>query len=123
MQEPMTPMKYMMLIAGDEDAWAARSPEETTALYQRIGQWWGERSAAGVVVDGHELQPSATATTVRIAPDGSTTVTDGPFIEGKELIGGFGILEVADLDAALSVAASWPVPGDVLEIRPIVERD
>jgi hypothetical protein len=116
-------MKYMMLIAGDEDAWGGRTAEETAALYQRIGQWWGEQSAAGVVVDGHELQPSATATTVRIAMDGSMTVTDGPFIEGKELLGGFGILEVADLDAALSVAASWPVPGDVLEIRPIVERD
>jgi hypothetical protein len=116
-------MKYMMLIAGDEDAWAARPADETAALYERIGQWWGERAAAGVVVDGHELQPSATATTVRIAMDGSTSVTDGPFIEGKELLGGFGILEVTDLDAALAVAASWPVPGDVLEIRPIVERD
>ena len=116
-------MKYMMLIAGDEDAWAARPQEETKALYEGIGQWWGERSAAGVVVDGHELEPSSTATTVRVAMDGSTTVTDGPFIEGKELLGGFGILDVADLDQALSVAATWPVPGDVLEIRPIVQRD
>ena len=95
----------------------------TAALYERIGRWWGEQSAAGIVIGGHELQPSATATTVRIAMDGSTTVTDGPFIEGKELLGGFGLLEVADLDAALAVAATWPVPGDVLEIRPIVERD
>jgi hypothetical protein len=115
-------MKYMMLIAGNEDLWAARSDAENAALYERIGRWWGEESAAGRIIDGHELEPSPTATTLRIALDGSTTVTDGPFIEGKELIGGFGILEVADLDEALKVAASWPVPGDVLEIRPIVER-
>jgi len=115
-------MKYMMLIAGNEDVWASRAPEENAALYQRIGRWWADESAAGRVIDGHELEPSPTATTVRIGPDGGTTVTDGPFIEGKELIGGYGILDVADLDAALSVAASWPVPDDVLEIRPIVER-
>ena len=115
-------MKYMMLIAGDEDTWAARSREESAALYERIGRWWDEQSAAGRIVDGHELQPTPTATTVRIALDGSTTVTDGPFIEGKEALGGFGVLEVADLDEALSVAATWPVPGDVLEVRPIVER-
>ena len=115
-------MKYVMLIAGNEDLWAGRSDEENAALYERIGRWWGQESAAGRIVDGHELEPSPTATTVRIALDGSTTVTDGPFIEGKELIGGFGVLDVADLDEALKVAASWPVPGDVLEIRPIVER-
>ncbi len=116
-------MKYMMLIAGDESLWDSRSAEETAALYEQIGRWWAAESAAGRIVDGHELQPSSTATTVRIGMDGSTSVTDGPFVEGKELVGGFGILEVADLDEALSVAATWPVPGDVLEIRPIVERD
>jgi hypothetical protein len=115
-------MKYMMLIAGDEESWAARSAEENAALYERIGRWWGTESAAGRIVDGHELEPTSTATTVRIARDGSATVTDGPFIEGKEAVGGFGILDVADLDEALSVAATWPVPGDVLEVRPIVER-
>ena len=116
-------MKYMMLIAGNEDLWASRAPEENGALYERIGRWWGEKSASGRVVGGHELEPSPTATTVRIGMDGGTTVTDGPFIEGKELVGGYAILEVADLDEALDVAGSWPVPGDVLEIRPIVERD
>lgn len=115
-------MKYVMLIAGDEDVWAARSQEESAALYEHIGRWWGEQTAAGRIIGGHELEPSPTATTVRIALDGSTTVTDGPFIEGKELIGGFGVLDVADLDEALKVASDWPVPGDVLEVRPIVER-
>ncbi len=115
-------MKYMMLIAGDEDVWASRSAEESAALYERIRSWWADESASGRIVDGHELEPSPTATTVRIGMDGATTVTDGPFIEGKELVGGFGILDVRDLDEALKVAATWPVPGDVLEVRPIVER-
>ena len=115
-------MKYMMLIAGSEEAWAGRSEEELKALYGRIGRWWDEQSSAGRIVEGHELQPTATATTVRIAQDGSATVTDGPFAEGKEMVGGYGILEVADLDEALAVASTWPAP-DALEIRPIVVRD
>ena len=115
-------MKYVMLIAGSEEVWAARTAEENAAIYERIGRWWGEQSAAGRIVDGHELEPSATATTVRIGLDGGSTVTDGPVIEGKEMVGGFGVLDVPDLDEALKVAASWPAPGDVLEIRPIVER-
>jgi hypothetical protein len=116
-------MKYMMLIAGSEESWASRSDEENAALYERIGAWWGEQSAAGRIVEGHELEPSSTATSVRIEASGSPTITDGPFAEGKEMVGGYGILDVPDLDAALKVASEWPVPGDVLEVRPIVVRD
>jgi hypothetical protein len=115
-------MKYMMLIAGSEEAWSGRSEEEQQALYGRIGEWWGEQAAAGRIIEGHELQPTSTATSVRIGQDGSAAVTDGPFMEGKEMVGGYGILDVADLDEALAVASTWPAP-DVLEIRPIVERD
>jgi hypothetical protein len=111
----------MMLIGGSEDGWAHMSKDEQDALYGRIGAWWGEHVAAGRIVDGHELEPASTATTVRIGRDGSTSVTDGPFIEGKEMVGGYAILDVADLDQALAVASSWPAP-DVLEVRPIVER-
>jgi hypothetical protein len=116
-------MKYMMLIAGNEDQWAARSEEELAPLYDHIRRWWADQSAAGHIVGGHELEPSQTATTVRIGLDGKTTVIDGPFIEGKEMVGGYGILDVADLDEALAIAAGWPVPGDALEIRPIVQRE
>jgi hypothetical protein len=116
-------MKYMMMIAGSEETWAGMSQAEEQELYGRIGRWWEEQAAAGRIVDGHELQPSTTATTVRIDGEGRTTITDGPFMEGKEMVGGYGILDVADLDEALRVAAGWPVPGDLLEIRPIVVRD
>jgi hypothetical protein len=116
-----TPVKYMLLIGGSEEGWAHLSKEDQDALYGRIGAWWGEQAASGRIVEGHELQPSSTATTVRIDRDGGATVTDGPFVEGKEMIGGYAILDVSNLDEALGVASSWPAP-DVLEVRPIVER-
>lgn len=115
-------MKYMMLIAGDEAAETSASPEERQAAYERIASWWNRLAESGKVVGGHELQPSSTATTVRIAADGTSTVTDGPFVEAKEMVGGYGILDVADLDEALSIASTWP--GEVtLEIRPVVTRE
>lgn len=116
-------MKYMMLIAGNEATWEAHGNEELERLYQRVADWWGEQAAAGRIVGGHELQPTSTATTVRIGANGDTTITDGPFMEAKEQIGGYGILDVADLDEAIAVASSWPGVSDVLEIRPIVVRD
>lgn len=115
-------MKYLMLIAGDEDAWAARSEADSRTMYGAIDAWWTEHAGAGRIVGGHELEPSATATTVRVDERGNATVTDGPFAEGKEVVGGFAILDVADLDEALALAATWPAP-DTLEIRPIVRRD
>lgn len=114
-------MKYMMLIAGEGDSYANDTEEERQASYQRIGAWWNEHAQAGRIVEGYELEPSATATTVRIEGDGRSSVTDGPFVEGKEVIGGYAILEVANLDEALALASSWPSP-DTIEIRPIVQR-
>lgn len=113
-------MKYMMLIAGNEEEWAPMD-DASQAAYQRVLTWWEEHAQAGRITEGHRLEPSATATTVRVGSNGDTTVTDGPFAEGKEMIGGYAILDVADLDEALALAASWPAP-DTLEIRPIVER-
>ncbi len=120
-------MKYMMMIASQESAPDERPelPEDgRKELYDRIGAYWSEHTAAGRIVGGDELQPSSTATTVRIAPDGGTSVTDGPFAEAKEVVGGYAILDVADLDEAIRVASGWPERGYgvLLEIRPIVER-
>lgn len=114
-------MKYMLIIAGAEDAWAHLSEAEQGALYEKVGTWWGEHAAAGEILDGHELQPASTATTIRRSQSNAVTVTDGPFVEGKEMIAGYGLLDVPDLDAAIRLASSWPGP-DTLEIRPIVER-
>ncbi len=114
-------MRYMVLIGGNEESWAQLSEAEQNQIYQRIGEWWGRHAAAGKILDGHQLQPPMTATTVRLDRSGNATVTDGPFIEAKEMIGGYAIIDVADLDEAIKLVSSWPSP-DVLEIRPIIER-
>ncbi|MGH2429600.1 MAG: YciI family protein [Candidatus Limnocylindria bacterium] len=115
-------MKYMVLIGGNEESESGLSDGDRAAMYERIGRWWGEHEESATILGGHELQPSATATTVRTNPSGSPTVTDGPFVEGKEMIGGYAIIDVADLDAAIALVSSWPGTAATLEIRPIVVR-
>jgi hypothetical protein len=75
------------------------------------------------VVGGEQLQPVETATTVRVQ-NGETLLTDGPFIDAKEHLGGFLVIEADDLDAALEIAASIPAArmGGAVEVRPLVER-
>ena len=90
--------------------------DDPAKVYEEIGKWWGEQAQAGRIVGGHELQPARTATTVH-RENGQVVVTDGPFMEAKESIGGYGIIEVPDLDAAIALAGSWP-PGGKVEIRP-----
>lgn len=113
-------MKYMVLIGNQEDGWNHLNDEEQRALYGRIEAWWEEHARTGEIVDGHELQPSETATTVRVDRNGRTSVTDGPFVEGKEIVGGYALIDVPDLDAAIKLVSGWPAP-DFLEIRPVVE--
>jgi hypothetical protein len=97
---------------------AAMSEPERQAAYDEVGRWFGDH-AVRITHHAH-LQPAHTATTLRKV-DGHVEVTDGPFVEGKEMVGGYAILDVGDLDEALAVASSWPAP-DVLEVRPILER-
>ena len=115
-------MKYMVLIVDTKDGWSNFSPSEQEELYGRVAAWWSEHAAAGEILEGHQLQPPETATTVTRSVSGEVTVTDGPFIEGKEMVGGYGIFELPDLDAAIALASSWPAP-DTIEIRPVVARD
>ena len=111
--------KYMLLFVDDE-TWRERSSkEELERGYAAVGTWWEALSRQGVIKGGEELQSSRTATTVRRV-NGRMQVTDGPFIEAKEQVGGYALIEVADLDAAIALAKSWPA-GDV-EIRPTVEH-
>jgi hypothetical protein len=114
-------MKYMVLIASTEDGWNHLDADGQRQLYGRVAEWWNEHAAAGEIVDGHQLQPVETATTVRLGVDGNPTVTDGPFIEAKESVGGYAIIDVPDLDAAIRLVSGWPAP-DILEIRPVVEN-
>ena len=118
-------MKYVMLFTGaaDEAILKALPPEEMERIMGEIGAWWEEHAASGALIGGDRLQGGSTATTFRMH-DGVLQTIDGPFIEAKEEVGGFGILEVADLDAALAIARTWPalqVPGESIEVRPAYE--
>lgn len=113
-------MKYMLMFVGDDAEWARFTPEDRKKAYDEIGKWWGEHSAAGRIVGGEELKPAPTATTIRRQSDGRIAVTDGPFVETKESLGGYAIVEVPDLDAAIALAKTWP-PLQTIEIRPLVE--
>jgi hypothetical protein len=112
-------MKYVLLFAGTmSEEERARHPG-LAEQYERTSAWFGEQIKAGKVLGGEELKGPETATTVRFK-GGKPMVTDGPFIEAKEVIGGFAVVDVANLDEALELAKSWP-GGDV-EVRPIVEH-
>lgn len=114
-------MKYMVLIASTPDGWDALPEDEQRALYGRIGEWWGEHTAAGRIVEGHQLQPADTATTVRIAADGEVAVTDGPFVEAKEQLAGYCLLECETQERALEIAARWPDASyAAVELRPLM---
>jgi len=113
-------MKYILLLGGTMEREERAKNPELAAAYERVGQWFEQYTRAGKIVGGHELQGPQTATTVRFK-DGKPMVVDGPFIEAKEVIGGYAIVEVADLDEALQMAKSWPGLTSV-EIRPIVDN-
>ena|ERR671932_213755 len=115
-------MRYMLLFCGsDEDrrAFEAMTEEELRARYMEVARWFGENEER--ILASAQLQPRDAATTVRFPPEGQPLVTDGPFLEGREDIGGYATIDVADLDAALAMARTWPGRGSV-EIRPVVER-
>ena len=113
-------MKYVLLFVGTmEPEERAQNPELAKA-YERINQWFDTYGKAGKIVGGHELKGPDTATTVRFR-DGKPMVTDGPYVESKEVIGGYAELEVADLDEALEIAKTWPGQMGV-EVRPVVEH-
>lgn len=111
-------MKYVFMFASDASLQAGVAPEVAQEVYGRIYAWFGEH-AAEIADGGAELLGVETATTVR----SGGTVVDGPFSEAKEVIGGFTIVDVADMDAAVALARSWPaldLPGNSVEIRPMV---
>ncbi len=115
-------MKYVLMFVGsteDQDSFDRLPAQQRAAAYQGAGKWFEEQSRAGRIVGGEQLQSPSSSTTVRIK-NGKAIVTDGPYIEAKEIIGGFAIVEVKDLDEALAMAKAWPA-GPV-EVRPVVDN-
>jgi len=111
-------MKYLLTLWGDE-SWANQTPEQIQANMERWGAYTQEVKDAGVFLGGEGLQPSATATTIRV--DQGHLVTDGPFAETKEQLGGFYLLDCKDLDDAIAWAKKVPVAGGSIEIRPVMD--
>jgi hypothetical protein len=114
-------MKYLLQIYSNTlpEEFAQLAPDEQDAI---LGEYLAVSRAPGVV-GGAQLQPVDTATTVRVE-EGETLLTDGPFKDAKEHLGGFFLVEADDLDAALEIAARIPAArmGGAVEVRPLVER-
>ena len=114
-------MKYMLLIYGDPSTGPAEGTPEAQAQMQRWFTYTAGLQEDGSFVAGEPLQGVDQATTVRIR-DGKELVTDGPFAETKEWLGGFYIVDVPDLDAALERAKRMPnIDHGTVEVRPIME--
>jgi len=116
-------MQYMLLIYGDPSAAPDYASPEGQAEFAAWGAYTQAMLDAGVHSGGAALQPTPTATTVRVR-DGETLTLDGPFAETKEVLGGFYLLDVPDLDAALAWAAKAPnLTYGSVEVRPVMTFD
>jgi len=114
-------VKYVIMFTFDPELDAQVPEDRMQGLYGRAYQWYGE-NAAQIADGGVQLQPVETATTVKYSESG-TVVVDGPFSEAKEVVGGFQVIDVPDLDAAIALVRKWPfleLQGWGVEIRPIL---
>jgi hypothetical protein len=114
-------MKYLLALIGDESRFAERTPEQQAEVMKSWDDYTRATIDAGVHLGGEGLQPSSTATTVRIQPAGDPIVTDGPFAETKEQLAGYYLLDCRDLDDALAWAKRIPMPGGTVEVRPVMD--
>ncbi len=113
-------MKYVMLILNNAEAVASLNAEEQQAWGAEVMGWYEKHASSGALADtGHQLQPPDTAKTVR-----ASGVTDGPFMETKEVLGGYSVLEAGSYDEAVEVTRTWPGIDRgliTIELRPVVE--
>lgn len=114
-------MKYMFLCYDDEQAWSSAGPEALQAAMQEAVQLTHELHSKGQFLAASPLQPSSTATCVRVR-DGKRLVTDGPFAETREVLGGYYVVDVPTLEDAIAIAARHPgMRHGGVEIRPLLE--
>ena len=112
-------MKYMMLIYHDEKSWSALTESERQQIYSEYRELIQELQSRGQYLAGEQLQPAATGSTVRVR-NASPLITDGPFAETREQIGGFFLVNVSDAGAAAEIAARIPSARmGAVEIRPV----
>jgi len=114
-------MQYLLTLYADESGWAKLTPEQAQQGMAAYGAYTAALREAGVLAGSNRLRPVSTATTVRVA-DGKSQVLNGPYAETKEQLGGYYLIDVPDLDAALTWAARCPGAGHgVVEVRPVWE--
>jgi hypothetical protein len=114
-------VKYMLMICRDEPAWDKLSVSERQQVYEEIRVLSQELTSRGQYLGGFPLHPSSSATSVRVR-DGKRLVTDGPFAETREQLGGYMLIDVPDLEEAIAVAARIPLARtSTIEVRPVRE--
>ncbi len=109
--------EYLILIYEDESAWD-HAERNTSGKIMNDHMVFGERNS-GALRGGNALQPTSTATSLRKDSSSGFTITDGAFAETKEALGGYYLIEAADLDEAITVAKQVPAPYGGVEVRPI----
>jgi len=116
-------MRYALLIYASEQDWASQTEEESQAVNQEYMTFTKDIIDRGLMKGGEALQPTSTATSVRVR-NGDTLTTDGPFAETKDQLGGFYLVDCKDLDEAVEVAAGIPdARRGTIEVRPVMEVD
>jgi len=114
-------VKYMLMICRDEQTWETLTASERQKIYREMVDLSQELTARGQYLGGLPLHPASSATCVRVR-DGKRIVTDGPFAETREQLGGYIIIDVKDLDEALAIAARIPLARtSTVEVRPVRE--
>lgn len=116
-------MKYLLALYPDPSSMTDRTPEEGQAAMAAWDAYTQETRDAGVFEAGEGLQGPETATTIDLQSSGDHIVTDGPFAETREQLGGFYMLDCGDLDEALAWARKIPMPGGKVEVRPVMDYE
>lgn len=112
-------MQVVLMIHAEEAAWGAMSPERQTSLMGAYRAYSEALAAAGAMAGANRLRPSAEAVTLRLQ-DGTPQVLDGPYVETREQFGGYYVLEVPDMPAAIAWAAKCPaLEHGAVELRPV----
>ena len=116
-------MQYLLLIYGSESLWASQSAGEQEKISKEYGEYTRSIATSGHLLGGNELDVTSTAATVRVR-DGKRLITDGPFAETKEQLGGYYLVEAKDRDEAIGLAARIPsARWGSIEVRPIIPHE
>ena len=112
-------MQYLMLVYAAESGWTSMTPEQQAAGAEQYARFSQEIKDGGKLLGSNRLTPVASATTVRVR-DGKRVVTDGPYAETKEQLGGYFLIEAKDLDEAIAISARCPgAHHGTIEVRPV----